>query len=163
MGPDRKQASHINNKRNCDTASGMPANGGRLQKDKSNPRHDGPFIKIVWSTPTSMLAFLTIGILFALAHHLYYSSLNDTPVRSASQQAWSIRIGTGLAFATKTAFGAAVLVAFTQHLWTSLRNRSMSLQSIDHMFALAADPIAFMDLKVLASAKTLTLLALVSW
>ena len=118
---------------------------------------------IRWRSPALMLVFFIVGVLFALGHHLYYQSLDGTTVNSESQQVWAIRIGTALAFLQKTTLGAALGIAFTQHLWTGFQKKDLSLAAIDSMFSMTADPLSFINGGVLLGAKILTLLALVSW
>lgn len=70
-----------------------------------------------------MLLFILVGVGFGLGHHKYYESFNDQPVLSNDQQQWAIRIGTGLAFLTKTAFTAAVGITFLNTYGSLLEKR----------------------------------------
>ena len=110
-----------------------------------------------------MLTCLLVGIGFGLGHHEYYKSFDNQSVKSNYQQQWAVRIGTGLAFLTKTAFTAVVAFAFAQYLWVVARRKALTLQSLDAVFTLLSNPASFVDLGVLASAKLLAILALVSW
>lgn len=116
-----------------------------------------------WKAPSMMLLFILVGVGFGLGHHKYYDSFNDQPVLSNDQQQWAIRIGTGLAFLTKTAFTAAVGITFSQYLWVIARKRALRLRSLDAAFTLISNPVSFFDFGVLRSAKVLVILALSSW
>lgn len=110
-----------------------------------------------------MVLLFIAGIAFAVGHHIFYHSLDGTLVTSTSQQEWTIRIGTGLAFLVKAALAASVGVAFTQYLWTIARTEAMAVGSIDAMFSMTKNPLAFINFEVLWKAKLLVLLALASW
>ncbi|KAF7506023.1 hypothetical protein GJ744_012370 [Endocarpon pusillum] len=116
-----------------------------------------------WNAPTMMLLGVLVGVGFGLGHHLYYQSFADAFVQSTSEQQWTVRIGTGLAFLTKTAFTAVIGIAFSQYLWVIARKKPLSLENLDAMFAMISNPISFLDINVLASAKLLTLVGIVSW
>ncbi|KAF2138914.1 uncharacterized protein K452DRAFT_275818 [Aplosporella prunicola CBS 121167] len=119
--------------------------------------------KIHWIPPAIMVSLLIAGIAFAVGHHFFYQSLDDTLVTSSSQQKWTIRIGTGMAFLVKATLAAAVGVAFTQYLWMIARRKAMAVGSLDSMFSLTSNPLSFANLEVLFKAKLLVLLALASW
>lgn len=118
---------------------------------------------IHWRAPVLMVFLFVAGIAFAVGHHIFYHSLDGTLVTSTSQQEWTIRIGTGLAFLVKAALAASVGVAFTQYLWTVARTEAMAVGSIDAMFSMTKNPLAFINFEVLWKAKLLVLLALASW
>jgi hypothetical protein len=46
--------------------------------------------------PSLMFGGILLGTLVAVAHHLFYQSLNGRIVHSDNQQQWFLRIGTGL-------------------------------------------------------------------
>ena len=59
-----------------------------------------------------MLLSALAGVGFALGHHFFYASLDGVQVDRASvNQIWAVRIGTGLAFATKTLLVVAASIA----------------------------------------------------
>lgn len=118
---------------------------------------------IGWQTPALVIGFFLSGVLLIVGHHVYYNSLNGTPVKSATQQTWAIRIGTGLAFLIKALFVAAIGIAVAQQAWSTLRRKGVSLRGIDAMFSVLGNPIAFLVPDMWIGAKTLTLLAIVSW
>lgn len=118
---------------------------------------------IYWRSPTLMMSFFVLGIAFAVAHHFYYDSLDGRIVPSKNSQEWAIRIGTAMAFLSKTFFTAAVGIACTQRLWVVLKAQPISLQALNNVFALTTDPIAFLSYEVLFGAKLLCLLAAAVW
>jgi len=106
--------------------------------------------------------FMLVGIAFALAHHLYYNSLNGEPVTGTSQE-WAVRIGTGLAFLTKAFLIASAAISYHQHYWRVLRTRPVSVQSIDDIMGLLANPTCFFNLEVVRKAWSSALIALAIW
>jgi H+/Cl- antiporter ClcA len=110
-----------------------------------------------------MIGFVMCGAGGAVGHHFYYRSLDDTLVNSIDQQTWAIRIGTGLAFLTRTFLVAAVGVAAAQEMWATLRKKTIRIHGIDSMFAVLNNPISFFTWDLWVNAKTLTLLAIISW
>jgi hypothetical protein len=75
----------------------------------------------------------------------------------------AIRIGTGFAFLIKSCLVSAVGLAAVQVTWATLRRKSVRLSGIDSMFAVRGSPLAFLTLDLWLYAKTLTVLAIVSW
>lgn len=119
---------------------------------------------IYWRSPALMAAFYLAGIAFSMGHHGYYSSLNNTIAGTQSQQQWSIRIGTGLAFLTKTCLAAVISIAFVQFLWVYAKGKQgATLAAFDAMFSLTSNPLSIFSRHVLRRAKVLALLASVSW
>jgi hypothetical protein len=110
-----------------------------------------------------MIGLYLCGLLLSVGHHLYYNRLDNTLVKSVEQQTWAIRIGTGFAFVVKTLFVAAIGIAAVQQIWTTLRRKSVNLRGIDAMFSVLNNPMAFLVPDMWICAKTLTLLATISW
>ena len=110
---------------------------------QSASKSDIPMVRwgVHWRAPMLMVLLFIAGIAFAVGHHIFYHSLDGTLVTSTSQQEWTIRIGTGLAFLVKAALAAAVGVAFTQYLWTVARTEAMAVGSIDAMFSMTKNPV----------------------
>jgi len=48
---------------------------------------------IYWRSPISMVAFLFLGVMSGVAHHLYYSSLAGKQVGGDGEQQWNLRSG----------------------------------------------------------------------
>lgn len=107
-----------------------------------------------------MYLWLLLGISCAIGHHVYYHTLNGQP---ADDQVRMLRYGTILAFAAKASLGAAVISAFQQRIWTTVRSRFMSIAALDSMFAATENVIAFVNLEFLMGAKVAAALALFVW
>ncbi|KAJ5383175.1 hypothetical protein N7517_001086 [Penicillium concentricum] len=116
-----------------------------------------------WRVPTMMVGLVFAGAMFSMGHHLYYQSLDSTRVNSVDQQTWAIRIGTGFAFLIKSFLVSAVGIAAVQVMWATLRRKFVKLRGIDGMFAVLSSPLALLTPDLWMCAKTLILLAIMSW
>lgn len=114
--------------------------------------------------PLEMTLLLLLGIIGAVAHQLYYHSLHGRTVSSQNvSQEWNIRIGTGLAFLTKTGWTVAVLVAQSQQVWTTMDRKTLSVDIADAMILAPTNFLKFRHFSFVRRAKTATLLALLVW
>ena len=77
---------------------------------------------------TTMLGLLSVGLLTAMGHHRFYSYLNGRQIEDSVSQAWAIRICNAFAYLFKTAFVAAVAVAYAQGFWVFERRKSLARQ-----------------------------------
>ncbi|CAI7641693.1 unnamed protein product [Penicillium glandicola] len=118
---------------------------------------------IGWRCPTLMIISVVCGAMLSVGHHLYYRSLDNTLVNSVNQQTWAIRIGTGFAFLINSFLVSAVGIAAAQEIWATLRRKSVRLSGIDGMFEVLTSPFAFLIPDLWIYAKTLTILAIISW
>jgi hypothetical protein len=117
---------------------------------------------ILYRVPLVMIVFLLLGIAFVIAHHCYYNSLNSKPVEGWSQE-WAFRIGTGLAFLARACLIASAALSFQQHYWRVLRDRPISIQGINDVMGLLANPICFLNLGILRKAWSSVVIALAIW
>ncbi|CAG7956978.1 unnamed protein product [Penicillium salamii] len=131
----------------------------RTREDDHSPAVWG----LGWRSPTLMVGLFLCGLALSVGHHIYYKSYDNTLVESATQQTWTIRIGTGFAFLVKTLLVAAIGIAAVQQMWATLRKKSVNIRGIDAIFSVLSDPLAFLVPDMWICAKTLTLLAIVSW
>ncbi len=113
-----------------------------------------------------MLLLLAGGLLFATAHFLYYHFTDgratmDTPL----SQEWTIRIGTALAFLTKTCWTVAALVAHAQQVWRTVEEpgKRFDAATVDALFAVVADFTKFHRWRMMRHARTATAIAIVVW
>ncbi|KAL4926437.1 uncharacterized protein BDV17DRAFT_293646 [Aspergillus undulatus] len=136
-----------------------PEGSSPIDRDEKGPAAWG----IGWQCPTLMVGLVISGASLAVGHHLYYRKLDGTMVESISEQTWAIRIGTGLAFLVKACLVSTVGIAAVQEIWATLRRKSLKLSGIDGMFAVLGNPFAFFVPDLWVYAKTLTLLAIISW
>jgi hypothetical protein len=123
------------------------------------------FQSLQWRQPVLVVSLFIFGTLLAIAHHFYYTSLDNLPVSSAStfSQEWSLRIGTGLAYLAISLFHSAVVLCLVQQLWESLRSNAVSISGIDKMFSLSSDPTSFFSRELFKFAKLGIFIALISW
>ncbi|KAJ8108152.1 hypothetical protein OPT61_g8373 [Boeremia exigua] len=120
-------------------------------------------------TPLSMMGLLVAGILVSVGHHLFYSRLDGSVVRSSDQesryfsQIWIIRYGTAFAFLAKALLASAVIIAYKQHMWINLRAQANTISTIDAMFAATHDILAFLSPSLLLRAKMPAFMAFITW
>jgi hypothetical protein len=133
----------------------------------SSIRQDSPsgntMARLRFLVPSIMCGGILLGTLAAVAHHLFYQSLNGKIVHSDNQQQWFFRIGTGLAFLAKTLLTASAALAYTQILWQTLRLRPISLHGVDSLFGAVTSAWNFTDLELWRSGPTLAIIALIVW
>ncbi|KAH9884360.1 hypothetical protein F4778DRAFT_787819 [Xylariomycetidae sp. FL2044] len=123
----------------------------------AGPKNKGLWLlKSVWK----IYAFFILGILFAVGHHIFYHELDGRP---ADDQVSMLRYGTILAFASKAGLSTAVILAFKQRVWTTVRNKLLSLAALDSLFAAAEDLSALLSWEAFKQAKTAMLLASFVW
>ncbi|KAK1573296.1 uncharacterized protein LY79DRAFT_593985 [Colletotrichum navitas] len=113
-----------------------------------------------WHTSWNMYLWLALGIACAIGHHVFYHFLDGKP---AEDQVRMLRYGTALAFAAKASLGAAVISAFQQRVWTTVRSRFMTIAALDSMFAATENFIALLSWDFLKGAKAAASLAMFVW
>ncbi|RSL78263.1 hypothetical protein CEP51_008367 [Fusarium floridanum] len=113
-----------------------------------------------WLSTYSMYFFLVVGVCFAIGHHFFYSSLDGEVV---DDQLRMLRWGTALAFACKASLTAAVLSAFDQQVWATVRSSFLSVVALDSMFAATENPLDMLNLELLTKAKMAVAMALFGW
>ncbi len=107
-----------------------------------------------------MYLFFLFGVGCAVGHHVYYSTLNGQP---ADNQVQMLRYGTLLAFASKAGLSAAVVAAYRQRVWATVRTRLMSVAALDSLFSATEDFISLWNLEFIKNAKTAVGLAAFVW
>ncbi|KAL4883789.1 hypothetical protein BJY04DRAFT_24461 [Aspergillus karnatakaensis] len=127
--------------------------------DSDTAKRDG----IYWRMPTAMTVCWFVGVGLAIGHHFYYYSLDGTIVPGQSQQEWSLRIGTGLAFLTKTFLTTAVSMACVQNLWWILRLKPVRMSTLDSMWDIRGNIFNFFDPHVWLRGPNVAILGLISW
>lgn len=113
-----------------------------------------------WHPSFSMYLSFIFGILCAVGHHIFYASLDG---KLAGNQSEMLRYGTILAYSSKAGFCAAVISAFKQRVWVTVRSRFMSIAALDSMFAATENMMAMLSLEFLKDAKGAFALALFAW
>jgi len=84
-------------------------------------------------------------------------------VRDLQQQQWANRYGTAFPFPIKMFLAAAVAVAYTQRIWTTLKRKPIALSGLGAIFNATNDATAFLSWEMLSKAKIATFLALIAW
>ena len=107
-----------------------------------------------------MYVLFLCGFAFAVGHHIFYKTLNGSP---ADDQLAMLRYGTALAFATKACLVSAVIVAYRQQIWMTVRSKMLSLAALDSLFAATEDFTALWNLEIYKRAKAAITLALLVW
>ncbi|OTB09399.1 hypothetical protein M426DRAFT_50796 [Hypoxylon sp. CI-4A] len=105
------------------------------------------------------LSFL-FGVLCAIGHHIFYKTLDG---RQAEDQLSMLRYGAILSIASKAGLVAAVVVAYRQRIWTTVRSRFLSVAALDSLFAATEDVTALLNFEVYTRAKVAMLLAAFVW
>ncbi|KAK3943289.1 hypothetical protein QBC46DRAFT_282316 [Diplogelasinospora grovesii] len=108
----------------------------------------------------SMYWLLFLGIVFAASHHALYSHLHGTP---ATDQLTMMRYGTTLAYISKSFMVSAVVFAYRQQIWATLKRKSLEVRTIDSMFAAVDDLTALGSLEFAKKAKVAMGLAAAAW
>lgn len=116
-----------------------------------------------WQQPSYVLFCTFSGIALALGHHFYYRSLDGTIAGSARRQQWAITFGTTFAFLVVHLLAAATVIAHSQYIWSMVRRRGYTLETLDNLFTMTSDPRAFFNLEILKHGQIAVLLALISW
>ncbi|KAM0424549.1 hypothetical protein ACHAPT_010265 [Fusarium lateritium] len=111
-------------------------------------------------TPWKMFVLLFIGTAFAIGHHFFYLSLDDT---EGDAQSLMFRYGTIIAFCAKASLGTAVAMAFQQRAWLVVRRRTARLDTIDSIFTANTEFTSLLDWRAMKRAKVSTCLALYCW
>ncbi|KAJ1328015.1 hypothetical protein MN608_07350 [Microdochium nivale] len=113
-----------------------------------------------WRRAWVMYLFLLFGMLCAVGHHIFYSTLDG---RIADRQLEMLRYGAVLAFATKAGLVSAVIVAFRQRLWLTVRSSMLSVAALDSLFAATDDITALWNVEVYKTASVAMALAVFVW
>jgi len=113
-----------------------------------------------WNSAWNLYLFFAFGVACAIGHHAYYDSLDGKP---AADQQQMLRYGMALAFASKAGLSAAVVLAFRQRVWTTVRTRMMRVDALDSLFAASEDLWALLNWEMIRTAKIAVALAVFVW
>ncbi|KAI5919592.1 hypothetical protein F4810DRAFT_686867 [Camillea tinctor] len=113
-----------------------------------------------WHAGWKMYGFFLAGIGFAVGHHAYYNFYHGKP---ANDQAGIMRYGTLLAFLAKANLIWAILAAFRQRAWTTIKKRTLSTTGLDSLIASVDDYLAALNWETARKAKVAMLLAVLTW
>ncbi|KAF3765664.1 hypothetical protein M406DRAFT_68088 [Cryphonectria parasitica EP155] len=126
----------------------------------------------------SMVGLAVLGLLTALAHHLYNASLDGRRVSGDTQ--WPPRFGSALSFFVKAILIASVEIAYKQQAWLVVKKRDLKMSTLDAIFSqnleidslvcshnsflkVYYDPFQFANFEFLFKTWLPALLAIVSW
>lgn len=115
------------------------------------------------STTFWMIGGLLLATLTAIAHHCFYSTIDQHVVQDLQEQEWFNRIGTGLAFSVKTLLAASAGLAYTQLLWCTLKTKPFTLRGLDALFAILNDVFKFWNWEAWRHSIHLVSIALIIW
>ena len=118
---------------------------------------------VTWKTPLLIVLWTFAGCGWAVGHHLYYRSLDGTRAGSSSRQHWAVNLGTALAFLVVASLRAACDIVYHQYIWTVFKRKTLSLDALDKLFSVTADPTAFLSWEFIRHAKIAFLVAIVCW
>ncbi|KAL7621784.1 hypothetical protein AAE478_007283 [Parahypoxylon ruwenzoriense] len=113
-----------------------------------------------WRPAWFMYLSFFFGVLCAIGHHIFYKTLDGRP---ADDQLAMLRYGTVLAFVAKASLVAAVITAFKQRIWTTVRSKFLSVAAVDSLFAATEDLSALVNIEIYKRAKVAMLLAAFIW
>ncbi|KAF7193881.1 hypothetical protein HII31_04771 [Pseudocercospora fuligena] len=129
---------------------------------------------IHWLAPVTILSSLIGGIVLALSHHLFNSSLKGTLVDAepyklvsyeVSQQQINTAVGTALAFLSRSCLVVAVSTAYTQAFWWTITRDGTSprLSTVDVLYSVLSNIWSLFRPKTWWRHPLLLLTALVTW
>ncbi|KAI0382315.1 hypothetical protein F5Y04DRAFT_52790 [Hypomontagnella monticulosa] len=113
-----------------------------------------------WRPAWFMYVSFFFGVACAIGHHIFYKSLDGKP---AVNQLAMLRYGTVISFAAKAGLVAAVVMAFRQRIWATVRSKFLSVAALDSLFAATEDVTAMLNFEIYKRAKIAVLLAMFVW
>ena len=119
--------------------------------------------KVHWRTPTLMLLSFLTGMSLALGQHLLYRSLHHTTENSEPKRVRVVLYGRALAYLSNSAFVGCLILCYRQRIWTTFRERALSVWAIDQIFLATEDPSLFLNWEVISKATLVTAMAVVIW
>ncbi len=111
-------------------------------------------------SPWIMYALLLFGIVVAIGHHIFYSHLAGKP---ADDQLKMMRFGTLLAYVAKSSLVSAVIFAYRQNIWATVRRKSLKLRTIDNLFSAVDDFRSALSMELIKKARVALALAIICW
>lgn len=118
-----------------------------------------------WVQPTIITTGLALGVGLAIAHHIYYHTLDGTIVADRFQQTWAIRYGSILAIATRVSFSACLGTSIVQLFWWTFQkpSKTTSMKTVDRLFDITRNPLGFFSWQTWAFSPLLVFLGLTAW
>ena len=130
--------------------------------------------RIHWVAPVGMVGALFVGLLFALGHHLFYSSLAGHPAPTGtykiigtdiSRQQLNTAVGTAFGFLVKSFLMITISIAFIQAFWRAARTakKGTTLASLDSTYSLLSNLLVLFKADVWVHFPMPLLLAFIAW
>jgi len=125
-----------------------------------------------WIAPTTIFGALLCGILFALANHVFNSTLSGHPVPSyhlsvvgtqVSRQELNIVAGTTFAAIIKLCLGLALSTSYAQLFWHATAGRQTKLIALDALGAVTTNALHLFRIPIWLRYPLLLLVALLTW
>ncbi|KAL2129184.1 hypothetical protein VTI74DRAFT_8112 [Chaetomium olivicolor] len=125
---------------------------------------DNGFTGSTWwrmlSSGWPMFGLFLLGFGFAVGHHVFYSHLDGKP---ADDQIRMMRFGGLLSYAAKATLLAAVIFAYRQQTWVTVRSNILQLRTIDGVFAAVNEPLVLWNWELFKKARISVSLAILAW
>lgn len=112
-------------------------------------------------TQTAMWVLFVFGFAGAAAHHTYFQWLSDKEV--GDDQEWIRRYGMVISYFTRSCLVGAVVMAYSQRIWLTFRQKALKLAAIDSLFGLAHNPTHFFNKQIFRLALIDVLIAGLTW
>lgn len=110
-----------------------------------------------------MITCYVVGVVFAVAYHVFYYMMNGRAVQSNFEQQVVTSAGTAFAFVIKVLLAVATATAYNQYLWYTMRTDSVEIRSMDSMFGIPGNPWGFLNVRFWIGRPVLALIAVVTW
>ncbi|KAF2713027.1 hypothetical protein K504DRAFT_369490 [Pleomassaria siparia CBS 279.74] len=108
------------------------------------------------------LSFLT-GMCLALGQHMLYRSLHHKAENNELTKVRVVLYGRALAYLSNCAFVGCVILCYRQRIWSTFRERALSVWTIDQVFLATEDPSIFLNWEAITKASLVTAIAVVIW
>lgn len=135
-----------------------------------------PDSKIYWaikSAPSALAFSASLGVVFAVGHHVFYNSLDDKAAPntqynvlgtySITRQQINLAAGNVLAFVTKYWLSRAVSIAFQQIAWRKLRQNSYTIGTVDDILDILSNGLLCFSPALWKSFSDVMLMAVLYW
>ncbi|KAF2834224.1 hypothetical protein M501DRAFT_944663 [Patellaria atrata CBS 101060] len=100
---------------------------------------------------------------FAIGHHIFYSTLNNTAVGSTERQQWALRIGTFFTLAVGTCLRLAITSAYLQYIWLKFKSARVSLTHVDDAFNALSSILSLIKPQFIKKLPVAALAGLICW
>ncbi|KAF2838471.1 hypothetical protein M501DRAFT_934460 [Patellaria atrata CBS 101060] len=116
-----------------------------------------------WSAIVISVSGVIGSCAFAIGHHIFYSTLNNTAVGSTERQQWALRIGTFFALAVGTCLRLAITSAYIQYIWLKFKNARVSLAHVDDAFNALSSILSLVNPQFFKKLPLAALAGLICW